>query len=157
MPYLKIFIIFSLQFLFINLLNADDKYSKKLNLNEEKIFKLSLKSGDQKKWARSIKGIEKINDEVARKIIIWRWLIADDGVSSKKDLENFYKSSTAWPKINKVKAKIESKKVTNDIKKTLDWFQENPPITPIAKIKLSEILIKNNFIEEGNWLLKEHG
>jgi len=155
MPYFKIFIIFSLQVLFINLLNADDKYSKSLNLNEEKIFKLSLKSGDQKKWARSIKGIEKINDEVARKIIIWRWLIADDGVSSKKDLENFYQSSTTWPKINKVKAKIESKKVTNDIKKTLDWFQENPPITPIAKIKLSEILIKNNFIEEGNWLLKE--
>ena len=155
MPYFRIFIIFSLQVLFINLLNADDKYSKSLNLNEEKIFKLSLKSGDQKKWARSIKGIEKINDKVARKIIIWRWLIADDGVSSKKDLENFYQSSTIWPKINKVKAKIESKKVTNDIKKTLDWFQENPPITPIAKIKLSEILIKNNFIEEGNWLLKE--
>ena len=144
-----------MQALFINLLNADDKYSKSLNLNEEKIFKLSLKSGDQKKWARSIKGIEKINDKVARKIIIWRWLIANDGVSSKKDLENFYQSSTTWPKINKVKAKIESKKVTNDIKKTLDWFQENPPITPIAKIKLSEILIKNNFIEEGNWLLKE--
>ena len=144
-----------MQVLFINLSKADDKYSKSLNLNEEKIFKLSLKSGDQKKWTRSLKGIEKINDKVARKIIIWRWLIADDGVSSKKDLENFYQSSTTWPKINKVKAKIESKKVTNDIKKTLDWFQENPPITPIAKIKLSEILIKNNFIEEGNWLLKE--
>ena len=42
MPYFKIFIIFSLQVLFINLLNADDKYSKDLNLNEEKIFKLSL-------------------------------------------------------------------------------------------------------------------
>ena len=81
MPYFRIFIIFSLQVLFINLLNADDKYSKKLNLNEEKIFKLSLKSGDQKKWARSIKGIEKINDKIARKIIIWIWLIADVGVS----------------------------------------------------------------------------
>ncbi len=155
MPYFRIFIIFSLQVLLINLLNADDKYSKSLNLNEEKIFKLSLKSGDKKKWARSIKGIEKINDAVARKIIIWRWLIADDGVSSKKDLEDFYKSSTKWPKINKIKAKIESRKVTTNIKKTLDWFQENPPITPIAKIKLSETLIKNNFIEEGNWLLKE--
>ena len=127
-----------MQVLFINLLNADDKYSKSLNLNEEKIFKLSLKSGDQKKWARSIKGIEKINDKVARKIIIWRWLIADDGVSSKKDLEDFYKSSTTWPKINKVKAKIESKKATNDIKKTLAWFQENPPITPIAKLNLEK-------------------
>ena len=114
MPYFKIFIIFSLQVLFINLLNADDKYSKSLNLNQEKIFKLSLKSGDQKKWARSIKGIEKINYEVARKIIIWRWLIADDGISSKKDLENFYKSSTTWPKINKVKAKIESSKRRNE-------------------------------------------
>ena len=103
MPYFKIFIIFSLQVLLINLSNADDKYPKSLNLNQEKIFKLSLKSGDQKKWARSIKGIEKINDDVARKIIIWRWLIADDGVSSKKDLEDFYKSSTTWPKINKVK------------------------------------------------------
>ncbi len=92
---------------------------------------------------------------MARKIIIWRWLIANDGVSSKKDLEDFYKSSKTWPKINNVKAKIESKKVTNDIKKTLAWFQENPPITAIAKIKLSEILIRNNFIEEGNWLLKE--
>ena len=48
MPHFKIFIIFSLPVLFINLLNADNKYSKSLNLNEEKIFKLSLKSGDQK-------------------------------------------------------------------------------------------------------------
>ena len=95
MPYFRIFIIFSLQVLLINLLNADDKYSKSLNLNEEKIFKLALKSGDQKKWARSIKGIEKINDNVARKIIIWRWLIADDGVSSKKDLEKFFTGPTA--------------------------------------------------------------
>ncbi len=155
MPYLKIFIIFSFQILFVNLLNSNDKYPKGLNLNEEKIFKLSLKSGDQKKWARSIKGIEKINDEVARKIIIWRWLIADDGLSSKKDLEDFYNSSRIWPKISKIKAKIESKKVVNDIKKTLDWFQNNPPITPIAKIKLSEILIKNKFSQEGNWLLRE--
>ena len=141
MPYFRIFIIFSLQVLFINLLNADDKYSKSLNLNEEKIFKLSLKSGDQKKWARSIKGIEKINDKVARKIIIWRWLIADDGVSSKKDLEDFYKYNKKWPKINRIKAKIERKKVTNDIKKTLDWFQENPPLTPIAKIKLAKKIL----------------
>ena len=144
-----------MQVLFINLLNADDKYYKSLKLNEEKIFKLSLKSGDQKKWARSIKGIEKINDKVARKIIIWRWLIADDGIATKKQLEDFYETSKIWPKINKIKAKIESKKVANNIKKTLDWFQKNPPITPIAKIKLSEILIKNKFIEEGNWLLKE--
>ena len=46
MSYFKIFLILSFQILFINILNSDDEYSKKLNLSEEKIFKLSLKSGD---------------------------------------------------------------------------------------------------------------
>ncbi len=155
MPYFKIFIIFSFNLLFVNLVCSADGYPKSLNINEEKIFELSLKSGNKKKWAKSIKGIEKIKDEVARKIIIWRWLTAEDGKSNKKELENFFIDNKTWPKINKIKAKIESKKVVNNLKTTLDWFEANPPITPIAKIKLGEILIKNKFIEEGSWLLKE--
>ena len=155
MSYLKIFIIFSFQLLYINLVFSASSYPKSLNINEKKIFQLSVKSGDNKKWTRSIKGIDKINDEVARKIIIWRWLIADDGKASNKELEKFFKNNKSWPKINKIQSKIESKKVTNNLKTTLDWFQSNPPITPIAKIKLSEVLIKNNFLEEGHWLLKE--
>ena len=35
------------------------------------------------------------------------------------------------------------------------WFQDNPPITGIGKIKLAEMLIKNNFKNEGYWLLNE--
>ena len=39
----------------------------------------------------------------------------------------------------------------------MEWFQENPPISPIAKIKLSELLVRNNFIDEGAWILKKLG
>ncbi len=155
MTYFKIFIIFSFQLLYMKLGFSSEIYPKSLSKNAEHIFELSLKSGNKKKWAKSIKGIEKINDKVARKIIIWRWLIANDGQSSKKELENFFKNNKKWPKINKIKAKIESKKEANNLKNTLNWFQEYPPITPIAKIKLSEVLINNQFTEEGNWLLKE--
>ena len=35
------------------------------------------------------------------------------------------------------------------------WFQDNPPITGIGKIKLAEMLIKNNFVVEGNWLINQ--
>ena len=35
------------------------------------------------------------------------------------------------------------------------WFQDNPPRTGIGKIKLAEMLIKNNFKNEGHWLLNE--
>ncbi len=37
----------------------------------------------------------------------------------------------------------------------MDWFQKNPPLSPIAKIKLSHLLFKNNFLDEGTWLLRE--
>ncbi|MAH89361.1 MAG: hypothetical protein CMJ06_04905, partial [Pelagibacterales bacterium] len=155
MSYFKIFIIFSFQLLFINLGFSASNYPDSLNINEKKIFQLSIKSGNSKKWSRSIKGIDKIKDEVARKIIIWRWLTANDGKATNKELEKFFRNNKSWPKINKIKAKIESKKRTNNLKTTLDWFQSNPPITPIAKIKLGEILIRSNFLEEGSWLLKE--
>ena len=35
------------------------------------------------------------------------------------------------------------------------WFQDNPPKSGIGKIKLAEMLIKNNFQNEGYWLLNE--
>ena len=60
MPYFKIFLIFSFQILFINLLNSNDKYSNSLNLNEKKIFKLSLKSGDQKNGLNQLKELKKL-------------------------------------------------------------------------------------------------
>ena len=91
MPYFKIFIIiFYLNLSFISFVFSSENYSKSLNSNEEQIFKASLSSGDKKKWARSLKGIEKINNPVARKILIWRWLIAHDGIATQKELENFF-------------------------------------------------------------------
>ena len=37
------------------------------------------------------------------------------------------------------------------------WFQDNPPKSGIGKIKLAEMLIKNNFQNEGYWLLNKFG
>ena len=156
MTYFRIFII---QICFVialpNFIYSSEKYPRVLNNKEAKIFNLSLKSGNEKKWARSLKGIENINSKEARKILIWRWLVSDDGLAKKEQLEDFYFSSKDWPKINKVKIKLENKKVAKDLRATMEWFQENPPVSPIAKIKLSELLVRNNFIDEGVWILKE--
>ncbi len=138
----------------IDYLLSSEKYPKILNNNESKIFNLSIKSGNNKKWSRSLKGINKIKNEEAKKILIWRWLIANDGVASMKELENFYSTNRHWPKINKIKIKLESKKITTDLQEAMNWFQESPPTSPIAKVRLSNLLIKNKLIDEGSWLIR---
>ncbi len=119
-----------------------------------KLFKAALNEGNRAKWARSIKYIDKIKDSNAKKIIKWRWLISRDGIASEQKLKEFYKLNKNWPRIRNVKKKIESKMNINNLEQGLLWFQDNPPVTGLGKIKLAEILLKNNFNKEAEWLFR---
>ena len=157
MSYFK-FLVILISFFFSNhtissdKLSFDDLYLSKSDLE---LFKVSLKEGDKTKWARSLNSGKKINNKVAKKIIKWRWLIAQDGLTDINTLKQFYLENRNWPKQYKIKEKIESKISIKNDKVEMLWFQENPPNSGIGKIKLAEMLIKNNFKNEGFWLLNE--
>ena len=81
MTYFKnIVIVFSLLFTFANDLKANKNYKQLLSEESRKHFNLALKEGNKKKWARSLNHLSKIKNETAKKMIIWRWLIAEDGL-----------------------------------------------------------------------------
>ena len=157
MSYFK-FLVILISFFFINhtisfdKLSFDDLY---LSNSDLELFKVSLKEGDKTKWARSLTSGKKINNKVAKKIIKWRWLTAQDGLTDINTLKQFYLENRNWPKQYKIKEKIESKISIKNDKVEMLWFQENPPNSGIGKIKLAEMLIKNNFKNEGFWLLNE--
>ena len=157
MSYFK-FLVILISFFFSNhtissdKLSFDDLYLSKSDLE---LFKVSLKEGDKTKWARSLNSGKKINNKVAKKIIKWRWLIAQDGLTDINTLKQFYLENRNWPKQYKIKEKIESKISIKNDKVEMLWFQENPPKSGIGKVKLAEMLIKNNFKNEGFWLLNE--
>ncbi|MDC3024053.1 lytic transglycosylase domain-containing protein [Alphaproteobacteria bacterium] len=157
MSYFK-FLVIVISFFFNFNIKSDDRISLdslKLSKNDLELFKVSLKEGDKTKWARSLNSAKKINNKVAKKIIKWRWLTARDGLADLQTLKQFYEKNKNWPKQNKLKEKIEAKiSITND-KAEMLWFQENPPISGIGKVKLAEMLVKNNFKNEGYWLLNE--
>ena len=156
MTYFKnLVIIFYILIVYLSPLKANENYTQILSATSLKNFKSAIKEGNRKKWANSLKHLKNIDNTVAKKIIIWRWLIAHDGISSKNDLTEFYISNQNWPKINIIKKKIEFKNSINNFKDDMLWFQENPPVSGMAKVKLSELLIKNKFTEEGKWLLKD--
>ncbi len=147
-------IIFCLQISSITLCKESLANQISLNESEAKLFKSALKEGDKKKWARSIKYIDKINNPDIKKIIEWRWLISNDGIASIKKLKEFYAINKNWPRIKNIKKKIEAKVNINDYEREILWFQENPPISGLGKIKLAEVLLKNRFINEAKWLFQ---
>ncbi|RPH03176.1 MAG: lytic transglycosylase domain-containing protein [Alphaproteobacteria bacterium TMED93] len=157
MSYFK-FLVILISFFFSNHIVSSDKLSFDdlyLSKSDLKFFKASLKEGDKTKWARSLTSGKKINNKVAKKIIKWRWLTAQDGLTDINTLKQFYLENRNWPKQYKIKEKIESKISIKNDKVEMLWFQENPPKSGIGKIKLAEMLIKNNFKNEGFWLLNE--
>ena len=158
MSYFKFLVIIFSIFLSFDLsakkdfLNVNGFYLSKDDLT---IFKQSLKEGDKAKWARTLTISKGLKSNLAKKIIKWRWLTADDGLADLSTLKDFYVKNNKWPKVNKITNKIESKINIKDHKTEMLWFQETPPKSGIGKIKLAEMLIKNNFVEEGYWMLNQ--
>jgi len=125
-----------------------------LSEKDQKIFNKALKAGDRRKWSLANKNAKDLKNSEAKKIIKWRWLIANDGMASNKDLKFFYNSNKKWPRLSKIKKKIEAKLKKENYQESLLWFQDNPPVTGIGKIKFSELLLKNNLNTEGIWLIE---
>ncbi len=156
MSYFKFLVIIFSIFLSFNAISKNiflDINDIHLSEGDLKIFKQSLKEGDKAKWARSLNISKDLKNSLAKKIIKWRWLASDDGLADLKTLKSFYIKNKNWPRLNKITNKIESKINIKNHNTEMLWFQETPPKSGIGKIKLAEMLIKNNFKEEGYWLL----
>ncbi len=156
MPYFRLLVI-TFCFVVSQFCHGKDNDINKrlLSVDDQKIFNLALKEGNKGKWARTLKNINKLENSAAKKIILWRWLASSDGIATSKQLKQFYNNNKNWPRLNNIKKKIEVKISRNDFEESMLWFQENPPVSSAGKIKLSELLLKNGFKEEGVWLLQD--
>ena len=89
MSYFK-FLVILISFFFVFHCKSDDKLHYKnlyLSNSDLELFKNSLKEGDKAKWARSLNASKKIKNRVAKKIIKWRWLSAQDGLTDLKKIK----------------------------------------------------------------------
>ena len=157
MSYFKLLVIIFYVLLSGNSYSNENINIKNLYLSSEdlKNFKIALKEGDKAKWARSLNASKKIKNNLAKTLIKWRLLTANDGLANVETLKKFYINNQSWPNLIKIKKKIESKISINNHKYEMLWLQDNPPSSGIGKIKLAEMLIKNNFVVEGNWLINQ--
>ena len=92
MSHFKFLVIIFSFFLSLQVVSEDALGINSFLLSKEdlRLFKIALKEGDKAKWRRTLNTSKKIKSKLAVKIIKWRWLTANDGLSNLDTLKKFH-------------------------------------------------------------------
>ena len=137
-----------------------DKSVKKSTIISKKDFDLAKSAFaaiDKKKWQTALKISKNSRDKTVYKIVNYLYLKKVTNGASFYDYLTFINNNPYFPRINRLKYlaehKINLKKHKH--KTIIKWFDGKEPLSSFGKIKLGEIYLLQNKIEEGSKLIKE--
>ena len=139
---------------------ATDQEVVKSTILDQKDFaraKETIKFIKAKKWTSAIKSAEKIKDRDFRTLITWMYLKTTGNSATFNDYKKFIEKNADYPRINRIKYLAEQKIYLKNTSATsvINWFEKNPPLGGIGKIKLAEALLEQGKNNEVNQLIKE--
>ncbi len=128
-----------------------------LSSSDFKIAKASFKAIKKKKWQTAIKLSKKAKNKMVFKMVNWLYLIQPGNSATFYDYLTFINNNPNYPRINRLKYLAEHKIYLNTVspKVIKKWFNGKEPLSEYGKIKLGEIYVMENNIEEGSRLIKE--
>ena len=137
-----------------------DKALRKSTILSQKDFdiaKSAFEAVDKRKWKTALKISKKARDKTVYKIVNYLYLKTSINGASFYDYMTFINNNPYYPRINRLKYLAEHKINLNSHKpKTIiKWLDGNEPLSSFGKIKLGEIYLLQNKIEEGSKLIKE--
>ncbi len=124
--------------------------TKKSTILNEKDFakaKETIKFIKSKKWNSALKASEKVKDRDFRTLITWMYLKTTGNSATFNDYKKFIERNSDYPRINRIRYLAEKKIYLKNTSPTsvINWFNQNPPLGGIGKIKLAEA-----YLEQGN-------
>ncbi len=119
--------------------------------------KETIKFIKAKKWNSALKTADKIKDREFRTLINWMYLKTTGNSATFNDYKKFIERNPDYPRINRIKYLAESKIYLRNNSPTsiINWFEKNPPLGGLGKIKLAEALLEQGKTSEVNSLIKE--
>ncbi len=134
--------------------------SKKSTILTQKDFekaKETIKFIKAKKWNSALKSSNKIKDKDFRDLITWMYLKTTGNSATFSDYKKFIERNPDYPRINRIKYLAEQKIYLRNMSPTsvINWFQKNPPLGGLGKIKLAEAYLEQANTEEVKKLIKE--
>ena len=133
---------------------------KKSSILNEKDFakaKETFKLINAKKWNSAKKSSEKIKNIEFRNLITWMYLKTTGNSATFNDYKIFIEKNPNFPRLNRLKYLAEQKIYLRNNSPTsiINWFEKNPPLGGIGKIKLAEAFLEQGKITEVEKLVKE--
>ena len=110
-----------------------------------------------RKWNSAIKSAEKVKDRDFRTLITWMYLKTTGNGATFNDYKRFIERNSDYPRINRIKYLAEQKIYLRNNSPTsiIDWFNKNPPLGGLGKIKLAEALLEQGKTAEVERLIKD--
>ena len=136
------------------------KTTEKSTILNDKDFsraKETIKFIKAKKWNSALKSADKIKDRDFKNLITWMYLKTTGNTATFNDYKKFIERNSNYPRINRIKYLAEKKIYLRNMSPTsvINWFEKNPPLGGIGKIKLAEAYLEQNKIEIVEKLVKE--
>ena len=136
------------------------KQAEKSTILNSKDFiqaKETFKFIKSKKWNSAIKNAEKVKDREFRTLVMWMYLKTTGNSASFNDYKKFIEKNSDYPRINRIKYLAEQKIYLKNTSPTLiiNWFEKNPPLGGLGKIKLAEAFLEQGKTSEVERLIKE--
>ena len=119
----------------------------------KEIFKL-IRAG---KWNSALKMSKKIKDKDFKTLINWMYLKTSGNRGTFNDYKVFIEKNSEFPRINRLKYLAEHKIYLRNNSPTsiINWFEKNPPVSGMGKIKLAEAYLEQGNTEEISDLIKD--
>ena len=133
------------------------KKSKILNEKDFARAKETIKFINTRKWNSAIKSSSKVKNKEFRDLITWMYLKTTGNGATFNDYKNFIEQHSDYPRINRIKYLAEQKIYLRNNSPTsiINWFQKNPPLGGLGKIKLAEAYLEQGKTTEVMKLIKE--
>ena len=128
-----------------------------LNAKDFAKAKETIKFINSRKWNSAIKSAEKVKDRDFRTLVTWMYLKTTGNSASFNDYKKFIERNSDYPRINRIKYLAEQKIYLKNTSPTsvINWFDKNPPLGGLGKIKLAEAFLEQGKIEKVNELIKD--
>ena len=137
--------------------SKEAKSSTILNSKDFEKAKETMKFIKERKWNSAMKSAEKVKDRDFRTLITWMYLKTTGNSATFNDYKKFIERNSDYPRINRIKYLAEQKIYLRNISPTsvINWFEKNPPLGGLGKIKLAEAFLEQGKTEEVKRLIKD--
>jgi soluble lytic murein transglycosylase len=128
-----------------------------LNQKDFEKAKETIKFIKARKWNSALKSAEKVKNSEFRILIKWMYLKTTGNAATFNDYKSFIEQHADYPRINRIKYLAEQKIYLRNNSPTsiVNWFEKNPPLGGLGKIKLAEAYLEQGKMNQAEQLVRE--